>query len=174
MKKLLMLSALLISVSALQADIALDVAKTRFNRSNFNFEDFIDALELADKNKDNFTPQEKAELKELQQKTIKMIDKTIGNQQKPVRSKEDIESAMDFHLAEASKADRDGDMDKVKFHLNEHEALRAQLPKMQPLEERDDYDYINQIRNEYKIRQAKKARIDSEEEGFDFADDLGR
>ncbi len=170
MKKLLMFCSLIVAVSALEANIiapdpALNLAKQRFNRSDFNFKDFTDALTLAEANIDKFTPEERQEFVTLQKKAINMIDKSI-NIKDPVRSEADIRDAANFHLGEAIKANNEGDEDRAKYHLNEHFALNDQLPKYQPLEMRD-------YRPSYAERQ-RQTRKASEDEGWDLVEDTGR
>ncbi len=174
MKKALLASFALFSISALQAHPALDRTTTEFNRATFNFENFLKEYKQAEANIDQFSPQEKTEFQSLSRKAINMIDRSMKTGKPITRSESDISDAADFHLGEALRANNEGDTNRAEYHTNEFFDLRDQLPQSKPLEIKDENESTRWFTESRKYDAQNKARrAQLEDNNFDFVDHAG-
>jgi hypothetical protein len=153
---------------------SLKQAEEEYSNANATFKSFAKALEIANKDKELFTPEEQTRFENLQRKAVTMIDKSIQENKsidsKLVRPKSDIDDAISMHLHEALKADNDNNPEEKEYHINQANKLMDMQPKTKPLEMRD-YRPSNTELDQMRQRQTRKA---SEDEGWDLVEDTGR
>ena len=171
MKKVLLASFALFSISALQAHPALDSTTTEFNRATFNFKNFLKEYKQAEANIDQFSPQEKTEFQSLSRKAINMIDRSMKTGKPITRSESDISDAANFHIGEVLRATNEGDTNRAEYHANEFYDLHTQLPPVRLPDENESIKWLERS-HEYRMRD-KARRAQSENEGFDFVDHAG-